>query len=57
MITLEEGLQDLYRAKTSDNECDEVEFEQVRFVQQVMTGLSARVFDLSFCQCGMNVLS
>jgi Ran GTPase-activating protein (RanGAP) involved in mRNA processing and transport len=57
MSALEEGLRDLYRARNSDNECDEVECEQTRFVQQVMNGLAHRVFDLSFHQCGMNVLA
>jgi hypothetical protein len=57
MITLEEGLEEVYHAKVIDNESEEVESEQIRFMQQVMTGVRDRVFDLSFQQCGLNVLA
>jgi Ran GTPase-activating protein (RanGAP) involved in mRNA processing and transport len=57
MISLEEGIEEIYHAKVTDNESEEVESEQIRFVQQVTNGLRYRTFDLSFQQCGLNVLA
>ncbi|OHS93833.1 hypothetical protein TRFO_02355 [Tritrichomonas foetus] len=57
MITLEEAIDELYHAKASDAECDEVECDRIRFFQQVEAGFRQNILDLTNMQAGMNVLA
>lgn len=57
MLTLSQAIDDLYHAKLADNECDEVECDLQRFVQQVQNGFKIRVFDLRSMQIQLGVLA
>lgn len=57
MITIDQAIDDLYCSKLSDQECEEVECDRLRFVQQVEAGFKNNVFDLSHSQSGTNVLT
>lgn len=57
MLTLSQAIDDLYHAKLADNECDEVECDLQRFVQQVQSGLKIKVFDLRNMQIQLGVLA
>ena len=57
MITIDQAIDDLYFAKLSDQECEEVECDRLRFVQQVENGFKNNIFDLNHSQSGTNVLT
>ncbi|KAK8838383.1 Leucine-rich repeat-containing protein 74A [Tritrichomonas musculus] len=57
MITIDQAINDLYSAKLSDQECEEVECDRLRFIKQVEDGFKINVFDLNYSQSGINVLT
>lgn len=57
MLTPEQAIDELYHAKIVDNDSEEVEVDRSRFFQQLSEGFRNGVFDLSYCQAGMNVLA
>jgi Ran GTPase-activating protein (RanGAP) involved in mRNA processing and transport len=56
IVTIDEALEDVYKAKITDSDCEDLEPERLRFMDHLNSNLKFRVFDMRDMQAGMNVI-